>query len=213
MYQGVFIGKNAKHRERRALILCESHYKKEGDVSSTESIVQTYLNNPSAIRIFDPIMKAFGVDPGLSGNRERFWNSVCFGNYLPVLCGVKNGVAKAYLQDKEKRQECNNDLFRFINKNEIDVVYCFSRLTYSKLPGLARRSREMEKRVECGLCGGKRDFIDTCTYEAGVDHPSASVKLKKPLTVFCMRHPACACGFDPKNYIRVLSTEKIKLLE
>ena len=46
MFKGVYEGKNAKHQNKRILILGESHYDKDGyDNFTTKSVIENYHLN------------------------------------------------------------------------------------------------------------------------------------------------------------------------
>ena len=223
MHKGVFVGDNAKKRRRKILILCESHHPGDDPKNSeagkeatytTESVIRSdYYNSPHYrnYEVFNKIVKSFGYDPDLPGVREKFWEEVYFGNYIPVMCGVKSNDAKSILNDKENRKAYNDDLFKFVNKNGIDVIFCFSRLVYSKLPSLSADAQifsvENMAAAECGTVGGKRDYISKCKYCADTEHNYVGVKLKKDLTVFGMRHPSARGGYAHSNYVDILRPE------
>ena len=219
MHWGVFHGKDADKQPNRILILAESHHiSKEKDSKdkipgipatySTESVIRNnYYAQPTDSKycIFDKIARSFGVIPEQPGKREAFWEKVYFGNYINVLCGVRDGTAKSLLKkETSNRQRYNDALFRFINDHQIDIVFCFSRLVYNKLPSLSKNpeicKQENLEEKDCGEIGGRNDFIKCCKYLAGTDHNATTVHLQKDLRVFGMRHPSAWGGYDPTHY-------------
>lgn len=220
MHWGVFHGKDADKQPKRILILAESHHinsstdKKPGIPAtySTESVIRNdYFSNPETRKsggntyIFEKITLSFNINPEEPGNREAFWEKVYFGNYINVLCGVRDGTAKNLLKkETNNRQRYNDALFRFINDHQIDIVFCFSRLVYNKLPSLSevpeiRKQENLEEKC-CGKIGGRNDFIKCCKYLAGTDHNATTVHLQKDLRVFGMRHPSARSGYEPTHY-------------
>ncbi len=222
MHKGVFIGKHAAEQKKKVLILGESHH--VGDYNrdclgqeaeyTTESVIrEDYYRDPynPKYRIFDKIIKSFGYDPELPGARENFWETVYFGNYIPVLCGIKTGNAAELLENAENRRQYNNHLFEFANEKGIDVIFCFSRLVYKKLPEFSEdakvRAFEQVDSIKCGKIGKVDDRIDRCRYCADSEHTAVDVLLNKSLTVFGMRHPSSGGGFKPSNYADKLKSE------
>lgn len=236
MHLGEYKGKNADSKAKRILILGESHHwsaedwklspneteeqaeerrSKKAKKYTTEKIVKSYLENykthdnrASAYRFFDKIVLSFGIDP--KQHREEFWSSVYFGNYVEVLCGIKDGVAKETLNDKTNRETYNDNLFNFINKNKIDVVVCFGRLVFNNLPSLNKEylneeSPKKNGRIKEGIKVGKRnDYIGKCIYLPDIEHKNTKVVLKKQLEVYGLRHPSAAGGYNPQNYVDIL---------
>lgn len=219
MHKGVFIGHHAPDRPRRVLILGESHHVgnsnrdrlgQEAEYTTESVLREDYYGNPfhRHYRIYDKIIRSFGRDPEVPGAREDFWEAVYFGNYIPVLCGVRTGDAATLLRDEANRRRYNNELFGFVNGNGIDVLFCFSRLVYRSLPGFsadaAVRALEDLGGIECGRVGNSRDHVDRCRYCAGVPHSAVDILLQKELAVFGMRHPSARGGYDPSNYAQTL---------
>lgn len=202
MHNGEFKGEQAENQEVRVLILGESHYwgkdKKEED-KLTSKVVQTYLNKYNSrirsekdrsYRFFDNIVQAFGIDPE---NRTDFWNRVWFGNYIDEPCGVRDSKATNLLKIAGKREELNRQLFEFIKNNRIDIVFCFSRKVYDKLPPLEESLGDSEKK------GEKSDShrLDTCVYGAG-ERKAVSIPLSKSVTFYGLKHPSQ--GFSYRRY-------------
>ncbi|MBQ8649112.1 MAG: hypothetical protein IJ470_03485 [Clostridia bacterium] len=184
--------------------------KKKAASYKTEDIVKCYLESHKKgngripeYRFFDKIVCSFGIDPELQ--REEFWDKVYFGNYIDVLCGVKDNTAKNYVKNKENRIMLNNALFNFVNKNEIDIVVCFGRLVFNNLPSLTDKSENNEP-IKTGIYVGKaKDYIGLCTYAPNIDHKKVDIQLKKPLLVYSLRHPSARGGYRVENYVDVLS--------
>ncbi|MBQ7769094.1 MAG: hypothetical protein IJ403_09485 [Oscillospiraceae bacterium] len=201
MHNGEFRGDLAENQKVRVLILGESHYwgedKKEED-KLTSKVVETYLKKYNSrirsekdrsYRFFDNIVQAFGIDPE---NRTDFWNRVWFGNYIDEPCGVRDSQATKVLKRPGKRDALNKQLFEFIEENKIDIVFCFSRKVYAKLPPL-ELAGDSEK------TGEKSDShrLDMCVYGAG-ERKAVSIPLSKSVTVYGLKHPSQ--GFSYRKY-------------
>ena len=202
MYQGVFMGDSAVGRKPRILILGESHHVAEKPIESTQSVVKDYLKNPngSSYHFFDKIVASFGCD---QQERKSFWEQMYFGNYIPEECGVGDKRAAIYLSNRDHRIACNDDLFRFVNHHGIDIVCCFSRLVYNKLPSLA--AGEVEQVLYESSLGRFPDRLYHCVYQPKVSHRHTGVELTKPLAVYGMRHPSARCGYHPEGYREILA--------
>lgn len=209
MHKGEFEGEKAAKQKKRILILGESHHISNDEDSpnrepgkeatyDTKEVVQEYLENynnhtgderKTTLRFFDNIVRAFGIDPDVG--RTSFWDGVYFGNYIDVLCGVRDTAATRILKQDGKREELNKKLFSFIEEKEIDIVFCFSRKVYNKLPPLEKADYE-EK-------GNLFDLhrIDKCTYCDG-QREHVSISLSKPVTIYGLKHPSQ--GFSYRRY-------------
>ncbi len=191
MHKGVFEGTKAKDQPVKVLILGESHYwsedKKEED-KLTSKVMETYLSETYSYRFFDNIVRSFGVAPE---KRRGFWEKVWFGNYIDEPCGIRDSQATKLLKQPEKREELNRQLFLFIEENKIDVVFCFSRKVYDKLPPLEEGDKEKR--------GAKIDShrLNECVYVAG-QRKNASLSLSKSVTVYGLKHPSQ--GFSYRRY-------------
>lgn len=212
MHHGVYIGKEAA-KETRILILGESHHNKnnegEGEPASytTSSVVEAYLTEEETgktHRFFHKIAQSFGIDT-TKVEEKRFWDKIYFGNYIDVVCGVRDNAAPQLIKDKGKRKQYNEELFKFVNENEIDIVCCFSRLVYQNLP--AKSSFE-NSGITIGVpdIGGKRDYIQKFIYQPGVRN-NCDIALNKPLMVYGFRHPSARCGFCSEHYNWYLQKE------
>lgn len=213
MYTGVFEGKNTKNQQKRILILGESHHY---ETESTQKVVDGYLDKcrreghaEKCHEFFDQIVRAFGKDP--ETEREVFWSSVWFGNYIDELCGVGDSTAVNLLENKNNRKKYNDALFDFVAEKEICVIFCFSRRVYNHLPSLAKRSDEREERINDKIYlltkDGKQktDYISYCKYLPGLSHDHTTKELKDTLEVYGMLHPSGRYGFNPENYAPTLS--------
>lgn len=166
----------------------------------TENVVKNYFRNPndSAYRFFDKIAACFGFLPD---DRELFWNKVWFGNYIDESdCGIKTNKAEKLV--KNNKSKYNKELFEFVNKNSINMIFCFSRLVYKNLP--VKTSFE-DKGIELDVqnTGGKRDYISKFIYKPGI-RPNNDVELNNQLIVYGLRHPSSRCGFNSAHYSNYL---------
>lgn len=199
MHNGEFEGEKAKHQPLKVLILGESHYwgedKKEED-KLTSKVMETYLSETYSYRFFDNIVRAFGVAPE---KRKDFWEKVWFGNYIDEPCGIRDTQATKLLKQPGKREELNRQLFSFIEKNKIDVVFCFSRRVYDKLPPLEESLGDSERKGE----ESDSHRLNVCVYEAG-KREKGSIALSKRVVVYGLRHPSQ--GFSYRRYKKILKT-------
>ena len=218
MNQGVYIGARALERERPILLLGESHpaerdgaEKGEPVSFSTEGVVRDWClstDRSGRLRFFENILLAFGFDPKKQNERERFWASVCFGNFVPLFCGTGDDTARRLIREEKNRTAFNDALFSFVNEHGISELYCFSRLVYNSLPvsvGRSMRERERMEGWNCLNTGGRRDWISHWRYLPGMEHRHSSVILERELNVYGLRHPASRCGFAPEHYSPVLN--------
>lgn len=201
MFKNVFIGENAKNQSKRILILGESHYEESGEIDGTESVVKFLAvegnDTEKKTMFYKNIMLTLGYDV-TPENREFFWNKVFCGNYVDELCGKgENNTAKYHIS--ENRKKYNNDLFSFINKNEIDIVLCFSRLVYNNLPSLTKGEKQER------LTGHRTQYLNKCEYQAERVHKWCDVQLNKQLTVYGLKHPSAF--YSPEIYFEALKNE------
>ena len=99
------------------------------------------------------------------------------------------------LKKPGKREAINKQLFEFINENEIDVVFCFSRKVYNKLPSLDEDLGDKETK------GDENDShrLNKCAYCAGAaQRKYVSVSLSRSVTVYGLKHPSQ--GFSYRKY-------------
>ena len=213
MHDGIYIGKAAA-KETRILILGESHHNKnnegQGEPASytTSSVVEKYLaeeKTGKTHRFFHKIAQSFGVDTTKADEKEKLWDKIYFGNYIDVVCGVKDSAAKKIIEDKENRKRYNKELFQFVNENKIDIICCFSRLVYDHLPD---RTPFEDKSIsfEVPKTGGKKDWIEKFIYQPGI-RANGDIALNKKLIVYSLRHPSATCGFCPEHYKDCLQKE------
>lgn len=200
MHHGVFHGKFTDKLENHILILGESHHistnlnvitdKIAGIPASytTASVVHEHLENRHTHDFLTKIAKTFGV---IEDGEDVFWNSVYFGNYIDVLCGIGNSVAKQQIEDN--REKYNDQLFRFVNEHNISKIFCFSVLAYMSLPALG--CGEESKQETLGIRGNKRIYLRQCQYKAGVQHTDRRVVLQQGLQVYGISHPSAKGGY------------------
>ena len=192
MFKNVFIGENAKNQSKRILILGESHYQEDENIDGTDSVVKalalTGKDTEKKIMFYKNIMKTFGYDVS-SEQRNLFWNKVFCGNYVEQFCGKgKNNTAKYYVA--KNREKYNDALFDFINQNEIDVVFCFSRLVYNNLPCFTKDEKELH------LIRHPQLYLNKFTYRPNCYHKKCTVQLNKPLTVYGLKHPSAYYNYE-----------------
>lgn len=208
MFKGEYKGKNVERLNKKVLILGESHH---GEVDTTVSVVKDYHNFPQKkeYQFFHKIAQSFNVDKDdVDDEFSEFWDYVYFGNYIDKSCGIGDSKAKNFLSENENRKKCNNKLFDFINNNNIDVVFVFSRLAYRHLPSLSQKHKNDEKLSNADngnlKVGTSRDWIACYRYLANIEHKNVDVVLNRDITVYNMRHPSARCGYRVENYIDVL---------
>ncbi len=196
MNKGVWCG-NHLMQSPKVLILSESHY--DGDnygenvLFTTASVVNRYFEqheNWSAF--FGRIAASFGYS---IENARSFYDRVYYGNYVDVICGIGTNHAKNYISFN--RQKLNDDLFRFVNENGIDLIVCFSKLVYDNLPSLnPYYTEEQNIKTQIGVLGSRRNFAEYCSYLPGIEHPNCGISLIKTLRVYGVGHPSAQGGFD-----------------
>ena len=206
MFKGVYEGKNAKHQSKRILILGESHYDKDGyDNFTTKSVIENYHLNPNEKKynFFHKIAQCFSVNTNdIDKEFECFWSNVYFANYVDELCGIGDSKAKSLIENNKK--EYNNELFEFINKNKIDIVFIFGRTVYNNLPSYSKNKTAAEKQPDLDngniFVGSRRDFISHCVYLKGEQHKNVKTVLMRDVHIYGLRHPSAQCGFNAENY-------------
>ena len=210
MHHGAYVGKSAT-KETRILILGESHHNKNNEgqgepaLYKTSSVVESYLTEEitsKTHRFFHKIAQSFGIDTNKADEKKEFWDKIYFGNYIDVVCGVKDGVAKEIL--KQNREKYNKELFQFINKNKIDIICCFSRLVCDQLP--KRVSFNDESTIKVSKPSERSDYIKKLIYKPGV-LANSDIVLNKKLIVYGFRHPSSGWGFYPEHYKEYLQKE------
>lgn len=206
MFKGVYEGENAKYQNKRILILGESHYDKDGyDNFTTKSVIENYHFNPNEKKynFFHKIAQCFSVNTNdIDKEFECFWSNVYFANYVDELCGIGDSKAKNLINNNRKKY--NNELFEFINKNEIDIVFVFGRTVYNNLPSYSKNENTAEKQPNLDngnlFVGSKIDFISHCVYLKGEQHKNAETELNRDIHIYGLRHPSARCGFNAENY-------------
>lgn len=189
MYDNVFVGKNANKQPKRILILGESHYEEDGKIDGTDGVVKHLAinGNDKETQFYKNIMLTFGYEI-TEENRKEFWSKIYCGNYVNKPCGKgKNNAAKTHIN--ENRIEYNDSLFNFINESEIDIIFCFSRLVYNNLPGFAKGESE-ELLIE-----HKTQYLKRFTYKPNCAHKKCDIQLKKPVTVYGLKHPSSSYSY------------------
>lgn len=200
MHYGEFSGKNANS----ILILGESHHVSRTDEEnmtagvsvsySTEQCIIDYMANPENQNylFFDKIVASFGFFPDLQ--RQEFWDCVHFGNYINVLCGVGDSVAKCFI--KQNKTEYNDELFTFVNEHNISEIFCFSINVYENgLPSIVK-GEESCKKDKIGRFNNKNVYLRHCLYRAGLRHPGTNVVLNNDLKVYGISHPSAQSGYS-----------------
>lgn len=190
----------------RILLLGESHYddeKEAGDAVtfSTAEIVEKYCNlGRKRSQFFNKIAASFGYD---SDRVRQLFDKVFFGNYVDVVCGIGDSNAKHYAA--MSRQRYNDEWFDFANKNNIDVIICFSKLVYNSFPSLTTASERARLGRSCvGKIGSGQNYIEFCEYDAGIAHTFCTTKLNSPLKLYGVRHPSARGGYDAAQVLRFL---------
>lgn len=213
MFKEVYVGKEVEKQSQKILILGESHHHNDvNDESfSTLGVMKNFRENPAnaSYKFFHKIAKSCGIDAAdINEKFKLFWDNVYFGNYVEKLCGIKNNLAKDLI--KSNRETYNDNLFSFINDNEIDIVLVFSRLVFNNsLPSLSKEYKRDEAlenldngTIKIGKC---RDYISHCRYLANTEHENTSVILNKNVDFYGLRHPSTCGGYKTENYIPYLS--------
>ena len=210
MHSGVFEGKRAV----KILILGESHHistdpnittdKVAGVPASytTASVVQEHLEKRKTHDFLTKIAKSFSV---AEDGQAVFWQSVYFGNYIDVLCGIGNSVARKQITGN--RLKYNDQLFQFVNEHKISEIFCFSVLAYKSLPELS--DKEESTREVVGVRRNRRVFLRQCQYKSGIKHEGTNVILQQDLNVYGINHPSARGGYSPEMYAKIL-TELVK---
>lgn len=212
MYQGVWCPKN-ENLSPKILILGESHY---GDVGTqgqkstglTKDVVESFLSGKVKDQwkeFFYKIAISFGYKRDINEIAD-FYNRVYFGNYVDVLCDVGTAnEAKKYIWDN--RIDYNNELFEFCNKNEIDIIICFSKEVHNALPKLELYG-EKNWEKEIGIIGEdkRRNLAMKTRYKKG-NRVECKIALKKDLLVYGIRHPSSLGGYKADQVYDFLSSE------
>lgn len=180
----------------KVLILGESHYDEENGKGTnvtfpTSGVVEYYFKKREKwAQFFDKMAASFGYS---IDNAKLFYEQICFGNYVDVVCGVgDNNCADYYINLNRKKY--NSDLFKFVNEHGIDVIVCFSKRVYSNLPKLGSKD-EHWAREKIGTIGKRNNNLDICFYLQDVEHDFCDVKLQNSLKVYGVRHPSARGGF------------------
>jgi len=213
LFNGVYVGKEAEKQSKKVLILGESHY--HDDINdktfSTLGVMDDFKKNSTDVsyKFFHKIAKSCGIESiDINEEFELLWDKVYFGNYVEELCGIRTDVAKNFI--KSNRVKYNDNLFSFINENNIDIVLVFSRLVFNNsLPSLSKKYKSDEAlenlddgTIKVGKC---RDYISHCRYFANAKHRYSNIILNKDVDFYGLRHPSAWGGYKTENYIPYLS--------
>ena len=215
---GVWQGKDICETNR-VLILGESHYGDENNTDEkigqicpydTKDVVKEYIRHKTPgnekahwDRFFDRVARCFGYPSGKEG---LFFEKVWFGNYVPVLCSIAGDNPAEYFMNNN-RTEYNNDLFNFVNDNQIDTIVCFSKTVYYNLPQKNDIVEEECRSIELPKLGGRRNPLEVYQYFAEVTHGYCDVTLNKPLMIYGVRHPSAQGGFKAEHVANVFAYE------
>lgn len=211
MHHGEYAGERIKDQQIRILILGESHHistdpnvttdKVAGFPASytTSSVVQEHLGKRKTHDFLIKIAKSFGVT---EDEQDAFWQQVYFGNYIDVLCGIGNSIARKQIEKEGNRKKYNDQLFQFVNKHKISKIFCFSILAYKSLPELSDNEKSTKETI--GVRGNRCVYLRQCQYKAGIAHNETDVILQQNLEVYGISHPSARGGYSPKMYAKVL---------
>lgn len=192
----------------RVLILGESHYddnKGEKVSYPTSGVVRTYFESRHRwSQFFDKIAASFGYD---RDKARQFYEKVYFGNYIDVVCSVGDDSASHYAD--LNRDTYNAEWFDFINRNEIDVVVCFSKMVFSHFPSLNEMGKnENSGREYVGDIGGRSNYVEYRMYAPYTEHEHCSIELTKPLKVYGIRHPSGQGGYAPNQICKYVTKQE-----
>ena len=123
--------------------------------------------------------------------RRHEFGTKCCQNVVKTPFLPKNPVGGAAI--KEDRAKSNDDLFAFIVKEEIDYVFCFSRLVYNNLPKLYRENDDDES---C-ILADRTHYLMKCVYYPG-ERDDMKQRIKKPLVVYGLKYPSR--GYSPQKF-------------
>lgn len=203
MHYGIFIGEKAKDQPVRILILGESHHVSTDPKVTTDKVAGVPATYTTASVVLEHLEKLKNEKKGMhpfltkiaqtfgAEDEETFWRCVYFGNYIDVLCGIRDSIATNLLKITDKCEELNRQLFAFIEENEIDVVFCFSRRVYSALPQLEKQDSENE------VDGADAHRLEKCIYNPG-SRENVNIDLNKSVTFYGLRHTSQ--GFSYRKY-------------
>lgn len=211
MHKGVF---NAEEYGLNILILGESHHVSTDPSVTTDKIAGVPATYTTASVVLEHLEKLKNEKKGMhpfltkiaqtfgAEDEDAFWQSVYFGNYIDVLCGIRNSVAKNQIEYNDNRIKYNDQLFQFVNEHKIEKIFCFSILAYKSLPTLTDNEESIWETI--GMRGNRRVFLRQCQYKAGVQHEGTSVILQQNLRVYGISHPQAKGGYSPEMYVNAL---------
>lgn len=211
MYHGVYEGATAAAQPKRILILGESHHGngpedvgKAGDVP-TSDVIKDYLSQKDGterrLQFFHKIALSFGIDTGKDkdAEKERFWDKVFFGNYVDVICGVQDGTAEKLMDQNKKTY--NRELAEFVNRNQIDAVFCFGLGVFDCLPG--NHYAGIIPSEGGDMTAGKKFEENRSVELAGYLCETSSEAFDHPVRIYGMTHPSRP-GFSPEPFVEYL---------
>ena len=186
--------------QNRVLILGESHYGDEsgedGGIGKevpyeTRGVVRDYLDG-NWYMFFNRIAVSFGYSRSTALD---LYKKVYYANYVPVLCG-KGAKNKADYFISGNRQDYNNDLFEFVNDNNISTIVCFSRRVFKALPSGGEGDNCEEEIIGRIGKNNKANIVRTWHYKENEQHGCCTILLNKGLTVYGLSHPSSPGGYS-----------------
>ncbi len=144
-------------------------------------------------QFFFNIAESFGYDKNVDKDMCDFYNKIYFGNYVDVICGIgDNSIAENVIW--KNRDLYNEDLFDFCNKNDIDIIICFSKRVYNALPKLDIDAGESESEVSIGKIGEKNNLLGEKHYKKDT-HNDRQIALNRNIEVYGIRHSTGSGGY------------------
>lgn len=207
-------GAAAAAQPKKILILGESHHGdrpedvgKSVEEGAAEKVVRDYLSQEGKreerLQFFDKIAQCFGIDTEKDEERRLFWEKVFFANYVDVLCGVGDDAAK--MKVREHGKEYAKKVEKLVNTHRIDIIFCFSILSYWSLwAHFASGDRH-----EGVFPDGQGSFLsqkvvgrrsDRNVYLRGYTCRAMGY----PVTIYGIPHPSGRNGFDPEHFVKDL---------
>ncbi|MDE7220521.1 MAG: hypothetical protein K2O45_13030 [Oscillospiraceae bacterium] len=213
-------GAAAAAQPKKILILGESHHgDKPEDVGKpveegdTERVVRVYLSQEgkrdARLQFFDKIAQCFGIDSEKNEERRQFWEKVFFANYVDVLCGVGDGDDAAETKVREHGKEYAKKVAELVDTYRIDVIFCFSILSYWSLwahfvSGSCRegvfpdgQGSFLNQKV-VGRRSGRNVYL-----RGYICQPMPGL-FDRPVTIYGIPHPSGRNGFDPEHFVKDL---------
>lgn len=214
MHNGEYVGAAAAAQRKRILILGESHHGdgpedvgKPGKIP-TEDVVKIYLSQKDKtekrLEFFHEIALSFGIETGKDEEKRLFWDKVFFGNYVDVLCGVRDSAARNWI--KRCGKEYNEQLVKFVNERQIDIIFSFSILAYWALPTsggcrpgiLPAEQGALLNQKTVGRRNNRNVYLRGYICEPSTD------TIDHPVTIYGIPHPSARGGFEPNHFVKDL---------